>query len=104
MKEVDQSFEILTDISDGGLEELKHIEKIARVCYKSEDLIKEGSAEKMVKGLIGRHHDAMLEHGSISVLITTDRSVSHELVRHRLASYAQESTRYCNYAKDKLIS
>lgn len=97
------SFEILTPISEGGIEELKHIEKIARVCYKSEGAITEDgeSAKKMVKMLINHDHTAMIEHSSLSVKFTVDRGVSHELVRHRIASFAQESTRYVNYSLDK---
>ena len=96
-------FEILTPISEGGIEELKHIEKIGRVCYKSEGKItKDGeSAKKFVKMLIDRGHEAMIEHSSLSVRFTVDRGVSHELVRHRIASFAQESTRYVNYSLDK---
>lgn len=103
MKVIKPSYEILTPISDGGLKELKHIERIARVCYKSEDKISPDgeSAKKLIKMLIDREHEAMLEHGSISVLFICDRGVSHEIVRHRMASFAQESTRYCNYSKDK---
>lgn len=97
------SFEILTPISDGGIEELKHIERIGRVCYKSEDKISEDgeTAKKFVKMLIDRGHEAMIEHSSLSVKFTVDRGVSHELVRHRIASFAQESTRYVNYSLDK---
>ena len=80
---------------------LKHIEKIARTCYKSEDLINDESAEKMIKKLIKLNHLAMIEHASVSVLFTCDRGITHEIVRHRVASYAQESTRYVNYSKDK---
>lgn len=80
---------------------LKTIERIGRVCYKSEDKITEGSAEKFIEILIKRGHEAMLEHASFSVKFICDRGVSHELVRHRLFSFAQESTRYCNYSKDK---
>lgn len=81
---------------------LERIEKVARTCYKSEDRITEGSAQKMVGNLISRGHEAMLEHGGlISVRFIVDRGVSHELVRHRIASFAQESTRYCNYSKEK---
>ena len=89
-------FEILTPISEGGIEELKHIEKIGRVCYKSEGNITEDgeSAKKFVKMLINRGHEAMIEHSSLSVKFTVDRGVSHELVRHRIASFAQESNRY----------
>lgn len=96
-------FEILTPISDGGIRELKHIERIGRTCYKSNDRISEDgeSAKKFVKGLIKRGHEAMIEHGSISVLFTVDRGVTHEQVRHRIASFAQESTRYVNYSLDK---
>lgn len=97
------SFEILTPISEGGINELKHIERIGRVCYKSEGNITEDgeSAKKFVKMLINRGHEAMIEHSSLSVKFTVDRGVSHELVRHRIASFAQESTRYVNYSLDK---
>ena len=96
-------FEILTPISEGGIEELKHIEKIGRVCYKSEGNITEDgeSAKKFVKMLIDKGHEAMIEHSSLSVKFIVDRGVSHELVRHRIASFAQESTRYVNYSLDK---
>lgn len=103
MKIIKAGYEILTAISEGGVEELQHIEKIGRVCYKSEDKITEDgeSAKKFVKMIIDRGHEAMIEHSSLSVKFTVDRGVSHELVRHRIASFAQESTRYCNYSKDK---
>lgn len=103
MRIIKPSYEILTEISYGGIKELQHIEKIGRVCYKSEDKITDDgeSAKKFVKMLIGRGHEAMIEHSSLSVKFTVDRGVSHELVRHRIASFAQESTRYCNYSKDK---
>lgn len=87
-----------------GEEILKKIERVARVCYKSEDKIGEGTAERMVKALIKRGHEAMLEHFSFSVKFTVDRGVSHELVRHRVASFAQESTRYCNYGHEGEIT
>lgn len=101
MKIIEQSFEILDPISEGGIEELKKIEKIGRTCYKSEDKITSDgeSAKKFVQMLIQNGHEAMIEHVSISVKFVTDRGVSHELVRHRIASFAQESTRYCNYGK-----
>ena len=103
MKIVKPSFEILTPISKGGEDELKAIERAARTCYKSEDLISEdiSSAEKLIKTLLYNGHEAMLEHSQLSVKFIVDRGVSHELVRHRLCSFAQESTRYCNYSKDK---
>ena len=80
---------------------LKHIEKAGRVCYKSEDKIKEDSAAKFVAGILGRGHESVIEHYSLTVRIVCDRGVTHEIVRHRLASYSQESTRYCNYTGDK---
>ena len=82
--------------------ELLHkVEVAGRVCYKSEDRIKDGSAEKFVKGIIKRGHEAVIEHGSLSVRFICDRGVTHEIVRHRLAAYCQESTRYCNYSKGR---
>lgn len=83
-----------------GQKMLEKIEKVARTCYKSEEKIQEGSAAKMVASLIKSGHEVMLEHASITVKFVIDRGISHELVRHRLASFAQESTRYCNYSKD----
>ena len=91
--------QIYNDIDGQAI--LKKIEAAGRVCYKSEDKIEEGSAEKFVANLIKRGHEAVLEHASITVKFVVDRGISHELVRHRLASYCQESTRYCNYSKDK---
>lgn len=95
MKIVQPGFEIL------NYTQIELIEKAGRTCYKSEDKIEPGTANKFVKGMINRHHDAMLEHSSMTVRFICDRGVSHELVRHRLASFAQESTRYCNYSQDK---
>lgn len=99
MKLIIPSTEILTPID--GKEILKTLEKVARTCYKSEEKITENSAEKLVKLLISKGHEAMLEFFDITVKFTCDRGVSHEIVRHRVASYAQESTRYCNYSNDK---
>lgn len=95
-------YEILTPLDpEIGMDILKHIERVARTCYKSETAITEQSSANMVRRLIANKHLAMLEHFSISVKFITDRGVSHEIVRHRIASYAQESTRYCNYGSDK---
>ena len=80
---------------------LRKIEQIGRVCYKSEGNIKEGSAEKFISGIIARGHESVIEHETISVKVICDRGVSHEIVRHRVASYSQESTRYCNYSIDR---
>ena len=103
MRIIKPSYEIMTPISDGGIEELKRIEAAARTCYKSEDKITEDgtSAKKMVKALVTRGHEAMLEHSQLTVKFICDRGVSHEIVRHRICSFAQESTRYCNYSGDK---
>lgn len=99
MKVISPYIEILTPI-DGAVI-LKHLEQCGRVCYKSEDKITDESCVKFIKGIIDRGHEAVLEHYNISVRIVCDRGVTHEIVRHRLASYCQESTRYCNYTKDK---
>ena len=80
---------------------LKKLERIGRTCYKSEGNITEDSAEKFVKNIMNRNHMSVIEHESISVRIICDRGVTHEIVRHRIASYSQESTRYCNYSNDK---
>jgi thymidylate synthase (FAD) len=79
---------------------IHRINVAGRTCYKSE--AKDEEAEKQfVRNLVARGHEAMLEHASMTVRFTVDRGISHELVRHRLASFAQESTRYCNYSQDK---
>jgi len=102
MKIINPSVEILTPLD--GIEILKHIERVGRVCYKSEDKITDDSAKKFVADLIKRGHEAVIEHFNISVKFICDRGVTHEIVRHRIASYAQESTRYCNYNNDKFGS
>ena len=84
-----------------GAELLQSIEKYGRTAYKSEDKITVDSAQKFVKMLINRGHDSVLEHEKVTVRAVCDRGVSHEIVRHRIASYTQESTRYCNYSKWK---
>lgn len=83
-----------------GEDVLRHLEQCGRVCYKSEDKITDGSAEKLIQNIIKRGHEAVLEHFNVTAKFICDRGVSHEIVRHRLASYCQESTRYCNYSKD----
>ncbi len=93
MKIINQSYEIL-NLSKSPIQD---IERAARTCYKSEGKITDDSAESLVKSLVKRGHHAMLEFGFMSVKFITDRGVTHELVRHRLCSFAQESTRYVNY-------
>ena len=94
MNVIEPSFQILHFDDDA----LERIEIAARNCYQSEP---KGDTEKFVKRLIEREHLTPLEFASATVKITCDRGVSHELVRHRLASFQQSSTRYCNYSKDK---
>jgi len=98
MKIVKPKVEFMTMVD--GAEVMRHLGKRGRVCYKSEAKISEGSAEKFIGGIIQRHHEAVLEHYSFTVKFTCDRGVTHEIVRHRVASYCQESTRYCNYFGD----
>ena len=120
MKLIKSYYEIITPIN--GEEILKQIELAARTCYQSEGRIEykktpytDGvhqvivgyyeeciSARPLIQRLIASGHHAMIEFGGmITVKFTCDRGVSHELVRHRLCSFAQESTRYCNYNGDK---
>lgn len=79
---------------------LKKIELAGRVCYKSEERVSDKSYEQFIKRLIDNGHESVLEHVSVTVKIICDRGISHELVRHRMGSYSQESTRYVNYSKD----
>lgn len=99
MKIIQPSVEFITPID--GKVILSRIEQCGRVCYKSEDLINDGSAVAFCRGIINRGHEAVLEHCSFTVKFICDRGVSHEIVRHRLAAYCQESTRYCNYSTGK---
>lgn len=128
MKLIKPYYQILTPIN--GEEILKQIELAARTCYQSEGKIEfdydtfygewfnrsfpddpievcidAKSAKKLIPKLITNHHEAMLEFGGmITVRFVVDRGVTHELVRHRIASFAQESTRYCNYSKDEHLT
>ena len=99
MKIIPQSHEWITPLNRDVT--MQRIERIARTCYQSEDAIKPGSDSKMVAMLCKNHHYAMVEHISLTIKFITDRGVANEIVRHRIGSYAQESTRYCNYNKDK---
>jgi thymidylate synthase (FAD) len=104
MKIINAGYEIIRPNMD-GLEArnaiYQLIEQAGRTCYKSENNITPESAAAFVEKVVENHHEAMLEHASMTVKFIVDRGVSHELVRHRLASFAQESTRYCNYSKAK---
>lgn len=98
MKIINADVEFVTPIDGAAI--LKRLEQCGRVCYKSEAKITDTSAPAFVAGIIKRGHGAVLEHCSFTVKFICDRGVSHEIVRHRVASYCQESTRYCNYSKD----
>lgn len=102
MKIIKQSAELLFPLDEK--EVLKRLELCGRVCYKSEHRITDDSAEKFIQNIINRGHEAVLEHYSFSVRFICDRGISHQIVRHRIASYCQESTRYCNYSKDNFGS
>lgn len=99
---IEPAIHVIDEIN--GEEILQRLEAIGRVCYKSEDKITSGSAQKFISALIKNGHESVIEHTSISVKVICDRGVSHEIVRHRLASYSQESTRYCNYSKSKFCN
>lgn len=91
-----------TKLINGPTLGIRELAEIARTCYKSgSDIVNENRDRALVRQLIDNGHHAMLEHGHMTFRIICDRGVSHEIVRHRLASYAQESTRYCNYGQDK---
>jgi len=82
-----------------GLDVIRKLELCGRVCYKSEHKMNDASPYKFIQNIINRGHESVLEHFSFTVKFICDRGVSHEIVRHRIASYSQESTRYCNYSK-----
>lgn len=90
------SIETPSEIMEGFL---SHIERAGRTCYKSEDKITDDSAKEFVRKIIKLGHESVIEHCSITARFICDRGVTHELVRHRLASFSQESTRYVNYGK-----
>lgn len=96
---INPDVQILTPIDETDI--LKRIEEYGRVCYKSENRITEDSAAAFVYHLIHSGHESVLEHCSFTVKFIVDRGISHEIVRHRIASYSQESTRYCNYSTGK---
>ena len=102
MKIIEHSVEFIDTIDSNKI--LKKLERCGRVCYKSEDLITDESSIKFINAIIKSGHETILEHVSITVLMITNRGVTHELVRHRIASYSQESSRYCNYSKGKFGS
>jgi len=98
MKIIKAGYEVIDELNGSTI--LKKIELCGRVCYKSEEKMTDDTAEKFVRGIIKNGHESVLEHFSFTVRFIVDRGVSHELVRHRIASFSQESTRYCNYGND----
>lgn len=99
MKIIEPSVELIDDFDAAAI--MRKLERAGRVCYKSEGNIKSDSAEKFLRGIIKRGHESVIEHAAVSFKIICDRGVTHELVRHRLASYSQESTRFCDYSAGK---
>lgn len=100
---IDQSVTVLTT-PDEFRRELRKAEIMGRICWQSADKNPDGDYEKtmqFISMIIGKHHESVLEHCHVSAIITTDRSVTHQLVRHRLCSFSQESQRYCNYSSGK---
>lgn len=78
------------------------IELGARNCYKSEDKMGEGTDELLFNRIVKQHHhDSVVEHGSVTVRIITDRAMLAQITRHRLFSFSVESQRYVNYTKEK---
>ncbi len=99
MKIIEPSFSMEEEIDAKKI--MSVIERAGRTCYKSESSISDGSADKFISNILKRGHESVIEHEKITVRIICDRGVTHELVRHRIASFSQESTRYCNYSKEK---
>ncbi|MBR6014385.1 MAG: FAD-dependent thymidylate synthase [Selenomonadaceae bacterium] len=99
MKIIEPSVELVQELDAEKI--MKHIERAGRVCYKSESRISDKSAEKFIANIIKSGHESVIEHVSITFKIICDRGITHEIVRHRLASYSQESSRYCDYSNDK---
>jgi len=100
--EIIGAYFVIEDEIDYG-KMIKNIERYGRTCYKSEEKITADSAEKFIRGIIKSGHESVIEHEKVTVRIICDRGVTHEIVRHRLASYSQESTRYCDYNKKGVL-
>jgi len=98
---VKPSAEIITPVS-WDAEIMRLLEDAGRTCYKSEDKATDDSAGKFIRGIINRGHESVIEHAVYTARIIGDRSMSHQLVRHRIAAYSQESQRYCDYGKKGL--
>lgn len=99
MKLIKPSIYIESEINENYI--LTLIERAGRTCYKSEELITPDSSKKFISKILKLGHESVIEHYSITVRVICDRGVTHEIVRHRIGSYSQESTRYCNYSNKK---
>jgi thymidylate synthase (FAD) len=97
MQVINQSYQILTKIDNNLIMSL--IELAGRTAYKSEDKITESSSKLFIEKILKLGHESVIEHYNLTIKFITDRGITHEIVRHRLVSYTQESTRYCNYSK-----
>lgn len=95
------AYESPISIALDGVAECKRLEKIGRTCYASTDKITNESYDSFLRSIIARGHESVIEHGSMTFEFVTDRATANEMVRHRLASYSQESTRYVAYGKKK---
>jgi thymidylate synthase (FAD) len=95
-----EPYVVIEDCIDGD-QIIRNIERYGRVCYKSESAITDSSSKEFIRKILDNGHESVLEHEKVTVRVICDRGVSHEIVRHRIASYSQESTRYCNYSKSK---
>lgn len=101
MKLIGQNVQILNSISNGAVDELRLIERAGRTCYCSPESETWDGCQDFIRGLIERGHTSVLEHSLLTLKLTTTRAVANELVRHRHCGYSQESTRYCNYTKER---
>ena len=102
MRIIKPSVEIVSNFS--GLEVAKHIELCGRSCYASCNLITEDSYKTFLKNILSKEHESVVEHYSVTVKFIGSRAFSHQIVRHRIASYSQQSMRYCNFSRDKFGS
>lgn len=98
MKIIEPSIEVQ---NFNGEQIMKNIEQACRTCYRSEDKISNESYKTLLKNCITRGHESVMEHEKITVRMVCDIGVYKDLTRHRIASFSIESTRYCNYGKDK---
>lgn len=96
----DEASANIIHFSGTGIAEAKRLEAIGRVCYNSESKITEDSFRPFLNNIIKNGHESVLEHGSFTAKFYVNRAIANEIVRHRLASYSQESTRYCDYSKE----